>query len=113
MSQQTELDALTHEQIMKLIEQKNQEFYVNKGKNEANINSYLTRIFELYDKNPAIFEGVEMPCGRTAQEVVPAMYEEPFDEQKYKEQRKRLLDFQNIMISRADDISRKALAECL
>lgn len=113
MTQQMELDALTHEQIIKLIEQKQQEFYVYKGKNEENINSYLSRIFELYDKYPEIFAGVEMPAGRTAKDVVPAMYEEPFNADTYKEQRKKLLDFQNIMKSRADDYNRKALAECL
>ena len=113
MSQQMELDGLTHEQVVALIEKKQQEFYVNKGKNEENINSYLQRIFELYEEDPSIFAGVEMPVGRTAKEVVPAMYEEPFNSELYKEQRKKLLDFQKIMISRADDISKKALAECL
>lgn len=113
METQTTLEGLTHEQLIELCAKKEQAFYVNQGKNEANINAYLERIFELYEKEPSLFAGVEMPCGRTAREVVPAMYEEPFDSDKYKEQRKKLLDFQNIMISRADDICKKDLARCL
>lgn len=113
MDQQTTLDGLTHEQLKELYNKKAQEFYVCQGKNEANINEYLTRIFDLYEKNPGIFAGVEMPCGRTAREVVPAMYEEPFNSERYKEQRKKLMEFQNIMVSRADDICRKELARCL
>lgn len=113
MMEQTTLDGLTHEQLKELVDKKEQEFFINKGKNENNINAYLERIFTLYETNPEIFAGVEMPCGKTAQEVVPAMYEEPFDEVKYKEQRKKLLDFQSIMVSRADDICKRELSKCL
>ena len=111
--QQTQLDELTHEQLRELCAKKEQEFYVNQGKNESNINAYLTRIFTLYDENPGFFEGLAMPCGRTAKEVVPAMYETPFNLEAYNEQRKVLLNFSKNLSARSDDLARKALAECL
>lgn len=110
---QTTLDGLTHEQLKEEFAKREQAFFVNRGKVEEAINLYLNRIFTLYESNPTLFEGVEMPCGRTAKEVVPAMYEDDFDSVKYKEQRRKLLDFQKIMTERADTINRRALAECL
>lgn len=113
MSQQMELDELTHEQLQEAIDKKIQAFYVAQGKNESNINAYLTRVFELYDEEPGIFAGVTMPSGRTAREVLPSMFAEPFDPVQYDKERTALKDFEKEVLRIGDEYNRKALKECL
>lgn len=104
--------TLTTEQIKATIQKKHEQFIIARTKNEENINRFLARIKTLYEEEPELFRGIEMPVGYTAREVVPAMFAEPFVEETYQEQRVRLMQFYISISKLAEEINRKAI-ECL
>lgn len=105
--------TLTIDQIKALIQKKHEQFIVARTKNEENINRFLTRVKTLYEEEPELFRGIDMPVGYTAREVVPAMFAEPFVEETYKLQRAELMKFYETVNKLAEEINRKAVAECL
>ena len=64
----------------KLLEQRRNMFISTRRDIEVWVSTFFT---ELDKVSPKLLEGIELPTGRTAQDIFPSLYVEPFDEEKY------------------------------
>ena len=66
--------------VNKILEERRNQFITTRRDIEVYIETFFTEL----DKVPAkLLADVQLPTGRTAQEIFPSLYAEPFDEEKY------------------------------
>lgn len=63
-----------------LLEQRRNIFISTRRDIEVWVDKFFKEISQV---NPKLMEGIEAPAGKTAQELFPSLYIEPFDEEKY------------------------------
>lgn len=69
--------------INKLLDQRRAAFIAAR----RDIELYIQNFFAELDKvNPSLLENTHPVTGRTAQEIFPSLYAEPFDEEKYNQE---------------------------
>lgn len=73
------------------------------------INKFLESLGELTEEDR---NNIKMPAGRSPQEILPALWVEPFDEAAYNEQLKEFSVCVSSAISYCDKLNERALA-CL
>jgi len=59
---------------------------------------------------PELLEGIEIPQGNTAEELLPALYSEPFDEEAYKQQAEKINIFQQKKDAVAEKLNEESLS---
>lgn len=89
-----------------LLEKRRNMFISSRRDVEVWIEKFFT---ELDQVNPQLLEGVEFPTGRTAQDIFPALYSEPFDEEAYCQQYATFEVFYNKVMEVAEYLNSKAL----
>ena len=66
--------------VNKLLEERRNQFITTRRDIEIYIETFFS---ELEKVPPKLLADVELPSGRTAQEIFPSLYVEPFDEEQY------------------------------
>ena len=69
--------------VTKLLEERRNQFITTRRDIEVYIETFFS---ELEKVPPKLLADVQLPTGRTAQEIFPALYAEPFDEEAYEAQ---------------------------
>lgn len=92
--------------VNKLLEQRRNMFISTRRDIEVWIEKFFT---ELDQVSPALMEGITIPTGRTAQEIFPSLYTEPFDEEKYNEEYATFTAFYEKVMEVAEYLNKKAI----
>ena len=89
----------------KLLEERRNQFISKR----RDIENYITTFFTEYAQiDPSLLANITPPEGKTAQEIFPSLYVEPFDEEKYNQEYDNWTEFFMKVKAVSDAINEKA-----
>lgn len=91
--------------VSQLLEQRRNMFIATR----RDIEVWIDKFFSEIDKvRPELLKDITFPTGRTAQELFPALYKEPFDEEQYNKEYADFNAFYEKVMEVADYLNSKA-----
>ena len=94
--------------VQRALEAKKQAFIETRTQNEMEINKFLRSLESWPDE---YFNLLKLERGKTARDLVPSMWSEPFNIENYNMEMARLTNYINSVSSLADKIANKAMEE--
>lgn len=93
-------------QIQQLLQQRQTQFIEKRANIKSEVDAFLESV-KVIDTDMLV--GLAVPTGHTAEEVLPSLWEEPFDSNKYATELKNL----NVFISQVHELTDKLNQEAL
>lgn len=91
--------------VNKMLDQRRSMFISTRRDIEVWIEKFFS---ELEQVNPSLLENITFPTGKTAQEIFPSLYIEPFNEEAYTAERAAFDEFYNKVMEVAEYLNKKA-----
>lgn len=91
--------------VNKMLEQRRNMFISTRRDIEVWVDKFFT---ELDQVSPNLLQEITFPTGRTAKDIFPSLYVEPFNEEQYNKEREEFDVFYNKVMDVAEYLNQKA-----